>query len=315
MNTNDNEFIWTEKYRPGTVADCILPSRLKVPFQKYVDTKQVPNMILTGSPGVGKTTVAIAMCEEIGLSYMKINASKERGIDTLRTKITNYASTISLKGGAKVIILDEADSLTPEAQLALRGVIEEYTQNCTFILTCNYKSKLMDALHSRSAVIDFTLKTGEKPSIASQFFARVMYILDQEKVVYDKAALAKIIERYFPDYRRTLNELQRLATIGAIDAGAVAASSSLRNFKDLAAALKQGDFTAMRKWVADNGDIDTSKIYRQIYDSLGEYFEKQSIPQAVVIISRYQYQAAFVSDQEINLVACLTELMVDCTYI
>jgi DNA polymerase III delta prime subunit len=310
-----NEFLWTEKYRPKKVADCILPDRIKSVFQEYVNTNSIPNLMLTGSAGVGKTTVAIAMCEEIGLNYLFINSSEERGIDMLRTKIKGYASTVSLTGGRKVIILDEADYLTPEAQAGLRGAIEEFSANCTFIFTCNFKSRLIDALHSRCSVIDFTLKSEEKPRMAAQFFTRISNILNQEGVQYEKQALVKIVEKHFPDYRRTLNELQRYSSGGTIDAGVVAQVSDVRNIGELAKCLKDGDFAGMRKWVVTNTDIDPARLYRKIYDSLYEYFKPESIPQAVVIIAKYQYQAAFVADQEVNLVACLTELMVDCEYV
>ena len=309
-----NEFLWTEKYRPKKVADCILPDRIKSVFQEYVNTNSIPNLMLTGSAGVGKTTVAIAMCEEIGLNYLFINSSEERGIDMLRTKIKGYASTVSLTGGRKVIILDEADYLTPEAQAGLRGAIEEFSANCTFIFTCNFKSRLIDALHSRCSVIDFTLKSEEKPRMAAQFFTRISNILNQEGVQYEKQALIKIVEKHFPDYRRTLNELQRYSSGGTIDAGIIAQVSDVRNIGELAKCLKDGDFAGMRKWVVTNTDIDPARLYRKVYDSLYEYFKPESIPQAVVIIAKYQYQAAFVADQEVNLVACLTELMVDCEY-
>lgn len=309
-----SEFLWVEKYRPKTIADCILPDRLKKPFQEYVDSDSIPNLMLTGSAGVGKTTVARAMCEEIGINHLYINASENRGIDVLRTTIRGYASTVSLTGGRKVIILDEADYMTPEAQAAMRGAIEEFSQNCTFIFTCNFKSKLIDALHSRCSVIDFALKNDEKAKMATQFLKRMENVLAQESVTYDRAVLAKIIEKYFPDYRRTLNELQRYSSSGSLDAGIVAQLSDVRKIADLVKHLKDKDFGSMRKWCVANSDIEPARIYRKVYDSLYEYFKPESIPQAVVIISKYQYQAAFVADQEINLVACLTELMVDCEY-
>ena len=307
-------FLWVEMYRPKTIEDCILPDRLKKPFQEYVNNKEIPNLMLTGSAGVGKTTVARAMCDEIGINHLYINASENRGIDVLRTTIRNYASTVSLTGGKKVIILDEADYLTGEAQAALRGAIEEFAKNCTFIFTCNFKSKLIDALHSRCSVIDFALKNDEKKEMAAQLFKRLQFILTQEGVTYDKAVVAKIIEKYFPDYRRTLNELQRYSSSGSLDAGIVAQLSDVRKISELVKHLKDKNFGEMRKWCVANSDIEPARIYRKIYDSLYEYFKPDSIPQAVVIISKYQYQAAFVADQEINLVACLTELMVDCEY-
>jgi DNA polymerase III delta prime subunit len=310
-----SEFLWVEKYRPHTVADCILPDRLKKPFQEYVDRKEIPNLMLTGSAGVGKTTIAKAMCDEIGINHLYINASENRGIDTLRTTIRGYASTVSLTGGLKVIILDEADYLTPEAQAAMRGAIEEFSSNCTFIFTCNFKSKLIDALHSRCSVIDFALKSDEKAKMASQLMKRMENILTQESVTYDKAVLAKIIEKYFPDYRRTLNELQRYSSSGSLDAGIVAQLSDVRKISDLVKHLKEKNFGEMRKWCVTNSDIEPARIYRKIYDGLYEYMKPHSIPQAVVTIGKYQYQAAFVADQEINLVACLTELMVECEYV
>ena len=307
-----DSFLWVEKYRPKTVSECILPERIKKVFQKYVNSKEIPNLMLTGTAGVGKTTVARAMCDEIGVNHMLINGSEERGIDTLRVKIKGYASTVSLTGGKKVIILDEADYLTPEAQAALRGTIEEFANNCTFIFTCNFKSRLIDAIHSRSAVIDFKLENSEKPEMAKQLMLRLSNILDSEGVTYEKAVLAKIIQKHFPDYRRILNELQRYSANGAIDVSVLSQVSDVRKFNDLVGFLKDKNFGEMRKWVVANSDIDPAKIYRNIYDSLYEYFKPQSIPQAVVILARYQYQAAFVADQEINIVACLTEIMVDC---
>lgn len=305
------EFLWTEKYRPKKVSECILPDRIKKVFQEYVSTKSIPNLMLTGTAGVGKTTVAIAMCEEIGLNHLFINSSDERGIDTLRTKIKGYASTVSLVGGRKVIILDEADYITPEAQAALRGAIEEFSNNCTFIFTCNFKSRLIEALHSRCSVIDFALQADEKPKMASAFFNRISEILNGEGITYDKNVLVEITKKYFPDYRRTLNELQRYSTNGTIDTGILVQITSVRNIQDLIKHLKEKNFAEMRKWVVVNSDLDPARIYRKIYDSLYEYMKPESIPQAVVILAKYQYQSAFVADQEINLVACLTEIMVD----
>jgi DNA polymerase III delta prime subunit len=315
MNTDADDFLWVERYRPHKITDCVLPERLKSVFQGYVDRGEISNLMLTGGPGVGKTTVARAMCEEIGCNYLFINSSEERGIDTLRTKIRGYASTISLTGGRKVIILDEADYLTPEAQAGLRGAIEEYSTNCTFILTNNFKSRLIDALHSRCSVIDFSLKAEEKPKMAMQLCKRLSNILTTEGIQYDKQVLQQIIAKFFPDYRRTLNELQRYASSGSIDAGTLSQVSDVRKIADLVGYLKTGNFGEMRKWVVANSDIEPARIYRKVYDSLYEYFKPESIPQAVVIISRYQYQSAFVADQEINVVACLTEIMVDVDFI
>jgi DNA polymerase III delta prime subunit len=315
MMNNSEEYLWCERFRPKNVADCILPDRIKKVFQSYVDDGSLPNLMLTGSAGVGKTTVAKAMCEQLGLNHLFINSSEERGIDMLRTKIKGYASTISLTGGRKVIILDEADYLTPEAQAGLRGAIEEFSDNCSFIFTCNFKSRLIDALHSRCSVIDFSLQAEEKPRMAAQLFARLSVVLNQENITYDKAVLIKIIEKFFPDYRRTLNELQRYSSSGAIDAGTLAQVSDVRKITDLVKHLKEGNFAEMRKWVVVNSDIEPARIYRKVYDSLYDYFKPESIPQAVVILAKYQYQSAFVADQEINIVACLTEIMVDCEYV
>jgi replication factor C small subunit len=309
-----SEYLWCEKYRPHTVADCILPDRIKKVFQEYVDQGNIPNLMLTGSAGVGKTTIAKAMCEQLQANNIFINSSEERGIDMLRTKIKSYASTMSMTGGRKVIILDEADYLTPEAQAGLRGAIEEFSNNCSFIFTCNFKSRLIDALHSRCSVVDFTLKNEEKPKMAMQLSKRLSNILDQEGVQYDKAVVQQLVAKYFPDYRRTLNELQRYSASGAIDAGVLAQISDVRKIADLVGYLKEGKFGDMRKWVVTNSDIEPARIYRRIYDSLFDYFKPESIPQAVVILGKYQYQAAFVADHEINLVACLTEMMVDCEF-
>jgi len=310
-----DEFLWVEKYRPKKIADCILPDRIKNIFQSYIDNKNIPNLMLTGTAGVGKTTVARALCEELGINHLFINSSDERGIEILRTKIKSYASTVSLTGGRKVIILDESDYLTPDAQAGLRGAIEEFSANCTIIFTCNFKSRLIDALHSRCSVIDFTLHKDEKPKMALQFMKRLECVLKQENVTYDKNALAKTVEKFFPDFRRTLNELQRYSNSGEIGANVVSQISDVRKISDLVGHLKAGNFSDMRKWVVSNSDIDPARIYRTIYDSLYEYLKPDSIPQAVVTIAKYQYQSAFVADQEINLVACLTEMMVECEYV
>jgi DNA polymerase III delta prime subunit len=310
----NNEFLFVEKYRPHKIEDCILPERLKKVFQEYVTSGDIPNLMLTGSAGCGKTTVAKAMCEEVGLNHIFINSSEERGIDMLRTRIKGYASTVSLTGGRKVIILDEADYLTPEAQAGLRGAIEEFSANCSFIFTCNFKARLIDALHSRCAVVDFTLKGDEKSKMAMQMFKRLTNILSQEGIEYDKAVLAKIVERYFPDYRRTLNELQRYSTIGNIDAGVLSQVESVRKLDELVSALKEKDFSRMRKWVVANSDIDPSRIYQDIYDDMHQFLKPESMPYVIVTIAKYQYQQAFVANAEINLVACLTEIMVEAEF-
>lgn len=308
------DFLWVEKWRPQTVADTILPDRIKSLFQKFVDEKEVPNLLLTGGPGVGKTTVARAMCEELGISFMFINSSEERGIDTLRGKIKSYATTASFVGGRKVVILDEADYLTPEMQAALRGVIEEVSGNCTFILTCNFKGRIIDALHSRCQHIDFAIEKDERPKMAMQLFKRLGSILETEGVKWEKEYLFKVVEKYFPDFRKTLNELQKLARTGAIDAGVLAHIKDLRNLDVLIKSLKTKDFGTMRKWVVDNSDVDARVIFRKIYDGLYEYFDGAGVPQAVLLLGKYQYQAAFVADQEINTAAFLTEIMSECEF-
>lgn len=307
-----DDFLWVQKYRPRKISDCILPDRLKTVFQSYVDSGTIPNLMLTGKPGVGKTTVARALCEEVGLEYMFLNSSRDRGIDTLRTKISGYASTLSLSGKRKVIILDEADYITPEAQAALRGSIEEFSKNCTFIFTVNFKAKLIEALHSRCAVIDFSWTSEEKPKMASQFFMRTGEILTQENVKYDKNVLIEVIKKFFPDFRRTLNELQRLSrNNSAIDVGILAQINDIQNINELVTFLKEKNFSGMRKWVASNSDVDPSTIVRRIYDGMYTYIKPDSIPLTVMVLSKYQYRSAFVVDQELNTVAMLTELMVE----
>lgn len=312
MNKNEHEFLWTEKYRPKLVADTILPARIKTVFEDIVKDGKIPHLLLSGTAGVGKTTTAMALCDEMEIDYMFLNSSKENGVDTLRVKIEGYASTISLTGGQKVIILDEADGLTPAAQNALRGVMEQFSQNCTFILTCNFKSKIIEAIHSRTFEVDFTLLPQEKPRMATAFYKRMAEILKEEKISFEDDALIQLTMKYFPDYRRTINALQSFARGGSITNDILSQLSDVRKLSDLIEALKKKDFTTMRKWVVTNMDIEPAKVYRKIYDSLYESFKKESIPQAVILIAKYQYQAAFVADQEVNLVACLTEIMVEC---
>jgi len=310
-----DEFLWVEKYRPKTIKDTILPTGLKKTFQEFVDNGELPNLLLSGTQGTGKTTVARALCEEIGADYIVINGSMNGGIDTLRNDIKNFASTVSLGGGRKVVILDEADYLNPQStQPALRGFIEEFSKNCSFILTCNFKNRIIAPLHSRCSVIDFKLDNGEKPKLAGQFFKRVLNILETEGVTANQKVVAEVINRHFPDNRRILNELQRYGASGTIDEGILAQSSDA-SMKDLMTSLKAKNFKEMRKWVALNIDNDPVQVFRSLYDSATTYVAPRSIPQLVVTIADYQYKSAFVADQEINLVACLTECMVECEFI
>lgn len=310
-----SESLWVEKYRPKTIADCILPEEYKKTFQGYVDRREIPHLILCGSAGVGKTTVAKALCEEVGCDYMMINGSDESGIDTFRMKIKNYASSMSLTGAKKVIIIDEADYLNPNStQPAMRAAMEEFAHNCTFIMTCNYKNRIIEPLHSRCAVIEFKLRSEDKPKMASLFFKRVVGILKNEGVESDNAVVAEVIKKYFPDNRRILNELQRYSVSGKIDAGILSSVADI-SLAGLVKALKDQNFSEMRKWVAENGNDDPVRLYRKIYDSLYDVMDKSTIPNAVVILARYQYQSAFCADQELNLTACFTEIMVECKFI
>ena len=308
------EALWVEKYRPHTIADCILPDEYKSTFQSYVDRKEIPHLLLCGGPGTGKTTVARALCDEIGCDYLMINGSDESGIDTFRVKIKNYASSMSLDGGKKVIIIDEADYLNPNStQPAMRAAMEEFAHNCTFIMTCNYKNRIIEPLHSRCAVIEFKLRKEDKPKMAMAFMKRASEILNVEKIPFDKAVLAEVVKKHFPDYRRVLNELQRYSVSGKIDSGILSSIADV-SLNELVTSLKEQNFSAMRKWVADFGGDDPAKIYRKIYDSLYDIMDKSTIPNAVLILAKYQYQSAFVADQELNLTACLTEMMVECKF-
>jgi DNA polymerase III delta prime subunit len=302
--------LWVEKYRPHKVEDCILPDSIKSTFLEYVNRKEIPNLLLSGSAGVGKTTVAKALCDEVGCDYIVINGSDESGIDVLRNKIKNYASSVSLLGGRKVIIIDEADYLNPNStQPALRGAIEEFASNCSFIFTCNYKNRIIDPIHSRCSVIDFKIN-GSKPKMAAAFFKRVEWILSTENIKYDKEVVASIITKHFPDNRRVLNELQRYSVSGCIDKGILSNQADIQ-IDSLIKSLKDKDFGSARKWVTNNLDNDPVKLYRKLYDSMYDVLKPNSIPQVVLILAKYQYQAAFVADHEINMVACLTEIMVD----
>jgi DNA polymerase III delta prime subunit len=304
--------LWVEKYRPSKVQDCILPELVKTTFQEYVNKKEIPNLLLSGGAGVGKTTIAKALCEEVGCDYIVINGSDENGVDTIRIKIKNYASSVSLMGGRKVIILDEADYLTPNAQAILRASIEEFASNCSFIFTCNFKNRIIDPIHSRCTVIDFRVN-GQKAKLAAQFFKRVEWILGEENITYDKEVVAAVITKHFPDNRRVLNELQRYAVSGTIDKGILAAVSDIQ-LNELTKALKEKDFASCRKWVTNNLDNDPARIFRKLYDGLYELLKPDTVPALVLILAKYQYQVAFVADSEINLIACLTEIMVDCEF-
>ena len=305
--------LWTEKYRPKAIKDCILPDRLKKPFQEYVNQSNIPNLLLSGGAGVGKTTVAKAMCDEIGCDSLVINGSDESGIDTFRVKIKNYASSMSLAGGRKVIIIDEADYLNPNStQPALRNAIEEFASNCSFIFTCNYKNRIIDPLHSRCAVVDFTLRNGEKAKMASQFMKRITNILVDEKIEYDDKVIVELIKKHFPDFRRVINELQRYSNFGKIDIGILAQIGDVP-IEKVVGFIHEKNFKEIRKWIATN-DVDSNTLFRKLYDVLYEKLKSHSIPKAVLILADYQYKAAFVSDQEINTVACLTELMMECDF-
>ena len=301
------EFLFVEKYRPQTIEDCILPEGLKETFQKIVDKGELPNMMFTGSAGVGKTTVARALCNELDLDYMLINGSEDGNIDTLRGKIKQFASTISLQGGQKVVILDEADYLNPSStQPALRGFIEEFSSNCRFILTCNFKNRIIDPLHSRCSIYEFNL--GNKAEMAQKFMARLQFILDSEHIIYDNAVIAELIMKYIPDWRRVINECQRYGMSGHIDTG-ILVTLSETSIAGLMDDLKTKNFKKMRKWVTDNIDVESAKLFRLIYDNMSDYVEPSSIPQLVLILADYSYKDSFVADHELNVVACMTEIM------
>ena len=306
MNT---DFLWVEQYRPKTIDDCILPDSLKTLFKSFIKKGELSNLLFSGTPGIGKTTVAKALCEELNCDWIMINGSEEGGIDVLRNKIKNFASTVSLSGGKKVVILDEADYLNPQStQPALRGFVEEFHKNCRFILTCNFKNRIIEPLHSRFSNIEFKVNPKDKPKLATKLFERAVYILKEQNISYEDKVLAELIKKHFPDFRKLINELQRYSVSGTIDAG-ILVNVSDENLKSLLTHLKNKEFSDMRKWVVNNLDNDPVKIFRKIYDSMYENLQPETIPHAVLIIADYQYKSAFVADQEINLVACLTELM------
>jgi DNA polymerase III delta prime subunit len=309
-----DHFLWVEKYRPRTIQDTVLPSELKQTFQQFVDDQVIPNLLLTGRAGTGKTTVARAMLEELGCDYIVINGSMNGNIDTLRNDISNFASSVSLSGGRKYVILDEADYLNANStQPALRNFMEEFSKNCGFILTCNFKNRIIEPLHSRCSIVEFKIANKDKPKLAAQFFKRVIDILTQENIEAEPKAVAAVVEKHFPDFRRTLNELQRYSATGKIDAG-ILVNVNDTSIKELIDYMKAKDFTHVRRWVAENIDVDPVVLFRRFYDASNDYFKVSAIPQLVLLIGEYQYKQAFVADSEINMVAFLTEVMVECEF-
>ncbi len=313
---NNTDFLFVEKYRPQVIEDCILPEDTKKTFKEFVEKGEIPNLLLAGPPGIGKTTIAKALCNELGADFYVINGSDEgRFLDTVRNQAKNFASTVSLTGGSKhkVIIIDEADNTGNDVQLLLRANIETFYNNCRFIFTCNYKNKIIEPLHSRCAVIDFTVKGKEKAQLASSFFKRLQTILETENIEYDQKVLVELVSKHFPDFRRVLNECQRYSVGGKIDSAILASFSDI-SVSELIRSLKEKNFTEVRKWVVSNLDNDSSMILRKVYDALYDNLVPSTIPAAVLIIAKYQYQIAFVADQEINLLAALTEIMCECEF-
>jgi len=310
------KFLWVEQYRPSKIADCILPENIKKSFHGFVEQGEIPNLLLAGTAGIGKTTVAKALCDEIGASYIVINGSDEgRFLDTVRNRVRQFATTVSLtSGGAhKVVIIDEADNTTNDVQLSLRTAVEEFHSNCRFIFTCNFPNKIIEPLHSRCTVIDFKINNDQSVQLQGQFFARLKEILEEQGVEYEDKVLAKVVKRYYPDWRRLINECQRFAASGSISSAILADVADV-NIDGLVRSLKNKEFTVVRKWVVDNINNDPSMVMRKLYDVLYEHLKGASIPEAVLIIAKYQYQIAFVADQEINLLACLTEIMMSCEF-
>ena len=315
IESRDDQFLWVEKYRPQTIEECILPATLKTTFKEYVAQGQLPTLLFSGTAGIGKTTVAKALCNEIGAEYIVVNGSEEgRSIDVLRTTIKGFATTVSLTDSKKVVIIDEADYMNAQSvQPALRNFIEEYSNNCRFIFTANYKNRIIEPLHSRSAVIEFKIENKDKANIAAQFFKRATQILQAENVQFDPKVVAELITKHFPDWRRVLNELQRYSVSGKIDSG-ILVNMTEESYKDLINNMKSKNFTEVRKWVGKNSDADSVSLFRQLYDTSSENIEAASIPQLVLILADYQYKAAFVADQELNIMAALTEVMAQCKF-
>ena len=312
--TDVNSILWVEKYRPKTLSDCILPIDTKAMFNGMLKEGSIPNMMFYGKAGTGKTTVARALAHDLDSEYILINCSEENGIDTLRTKIRNYASTVSLNGGQKIVILDEFDYANAQSiQPALRGAIEEFHKNCRFIITCNYKNRVIEPLHSRCTGIDFTIPNAEKSQMAAAMLARIEQILTNESVAFDKAVVANLIKKHFPDLRRTINELQKYSSTGKIDVGILAQNSS-ESFKELLGFMKNKDFASCRKWVVQNLDLNTTEFFKRLYTELYTALKQSSIPQAILIIAEYQYKSAFAADQEINTMAMLVQIMMDCEF-
>jgi len=310
------KFLWVEQYRPQKIDDCILPANIKKAFKGFVEKGEIPNLLLTGTAGVGKTTIAKAVCDEIGASYIVINGSDEgRFLDTVRNRVRQFATTVSLTSGAphKVVIIDEADNTTPDVQLSLRTAVEEFHNNCRFIFTCNFQNKIIEPLHSRCTVVDFRIQKEQQQQLQGQFFMRLKQILDENKVEYQDKVIVKLIQRYYPDWRRLINEAQRHAATGKIDTDILCDIADV-NLSQLMNSLKNKEFSTVRKWVVDNIDNDPNIIMRKIYDAIYENIKPKYIPEVVLILAKYQYQIAFVADQEINLLACLTEVMMSCEF-
>ena len=309
-----DNFLWVEKYRPRTIAETVLPASLKATFQQFVDQKNIPNLLLSGPAGVGKTTVARAMLEELQCDYIVINGSMNGNIDTLRNEILNFASSVSFTGGRKYVILDEADYLNANStQPALRNFMEEFSANCGFILTCNFKNRIIAPLHSRCSVVDFAVGKEDRPKMAAQFMKRALDVLQREGIEFDKAVVATLIQKHFPDWRRVLNELQRYSSTGKIDSG-ILADLRETSIADLVQLMRDKNYTGMRKWVAENIDQDQNAIYRKLYDQSSQFLKPQTVPLLVLAVAKYSYQAAFAADPEITMMACLTEIMINAEF-